>query len=83
KNTAEINRRALEMLKAVGLEHRTKHRPTELSSDERQRVAIARTLVNKPRLVMADEPTADRDAGNAGSNFQLLRELNRLQGTAV
>ncbi|WKX27744.1 lipoprotein-releasing ABC transporter ATP-binding protein LolD [Tatumella ptyseos] len=78
----EATHRADEMLKAVGLSPRGKHRPSELSGGERQRVAIARALVNKPSLVMADEPTGNLDARNADAIFALLGELNQSQGTA-
>jgi len=83
KPDAAARSRAEQLLERVGLQHRLKHRPGQLSGGECQRVAVARALINQPKLLLADEPTGALDHANATGLGQLLIELNKEQGVAL
>ncbi|MEN6558506.1 MAG: ABC transporter ATP-binding protein, partial [Thermoguttaceae bacterium] len=75
--------RARQLLTRVGLSHRMTHRPEQLSVGEQQRVAVARALANKPHLLLADEPTANVDAGHQQQILDLIRDTCREENVAL
>src|SRR5262249_29821875 len=79
-NVKDGRARSLELLEAVGLEDRARHRPDELSGGQLQRVAIARALVNRPTVVLGDEPTGSVDTQTSQEVGGLMRRLNRAEG---
>jgi putative ABC transport system ATP-binding protein len=73
----------LDLLRRVGLTERVDHYPAQLSGGEQQRVALARAFINRPKILFADEPTGNLDAGTSSAVIEIMLELNRSAGTAL
>jgi len=83
KNRAEIEKEAKELLEIVGLAERMTHKPNQLSGGEKQRVAIARAMINKPKLILADEPTGNLDEDTGEMIFSLFRKINKERNQSI
>jgi len=83
RSNAESRKRALELLEALDVAHRAKAMPSQLSGGEQQRVSIARALVNRPPVILADEPTAPLDSERALAVIRILNQMARQYETAI
>ena len=83
KNKTEIEKEAKKLLEIVGLAERMKHKPNQLSGGEKQRVAIARAMINKPKLILADEPTGNLDEDTGELIFSLFRKINKEHNQSI
>lgn len=83
KIKTEIEKEAKELLEIVGLAERMKHKPNQLSGGEKQRVAIARAMINKPKLILADEPTGNLDEDTGELIFSLFRKINKEHNQSI
>jgi lipoprotein-releasing system ATP-binding protein len=75
KKTKELEKKAMDLLVTLGVDHRASHKPNALSGGEQQRIAVARALINDPGIIFADEPTGNLDSSNANSLHHLFQEL--------
>jgi lipoprotein-releasing system ATP-binding protein len=80
---SEARAEAKRLLGIMGLAERTHHQPSQMSGGEQQRVAIARAIANKPKILLADEPTGNLDPNTSGHVFQSLFDLTRLEGVSA
>jgi lipoprotein-releasing system ATP-binding protein len=83
KSPDEARGRSMELLDLLGIAARASHRPAELSGGEQQRVAIARAAANRPKVILADEPTGNLDPDTSDIVFEALRSLIRTEGAAA
>ena len=83
KSKKEIEEHAKELLKIVGLEERFNHKPNQLSGGEKQRVAIARAMINRPSLILADEPTGNLDEDTSELIFSIFKKINKEYGQTI